>query len=86
MISVGGLLIMDGQMNYADLITFSLYNGLAGVHVEGHVVEDLRVVPLVGEGDVLHVDAALDVFQRLGVRLVGEVRLQAHQLREAGQQ
>ena len=24
-ISVGGLLIMDGQMNYADLITFSLY-------------------------------------------------------------
>ena len=60
-------------------------DGLAGVHMEGYVVEDLRVVPLVGEGDVLHINAALDVFQLHGVRLIGEVRLQAHQLHKPGQ-
>ena len=60
-------------------------DGLPGVHVEGHVMEDLRIVPLVGEGHVLHVDPALHALQLHGVRFVLQIRLQAHQVHEAAQ-
>ena len=45
-------------------------DGLPGLDVEGHVVEDLGVVPLVGEAHVAHVDLPPHVRQLQGVGLV----------------
>ena len=49
------------------------------------MVEDLAVVPLVGEGHVLYVDAARHGPQLQSAGLVVQVGLQAHELHEAGQ-
>ena len=49
------------------------------------MVEHLHIVPLVGEGDVLHVDAPLYVLQGHRVGLILQIGLNAHQLHEAAQ-
>ena len=55
-------------------------DGLPGLHLEVHVAEHLRLVPLVGEAHILHGDVPPDVGEVDGVGLVLEVRLDAHQL------
>ena len=49
------------------------------------MVEHLALVPLVGKGDVVHVNAALHRRQLLSVRLILQIRLQPHQLHEPPQ-
>ena len=86
--ATGGYVIEPGnQLAQGGFATAGgAYNGhrLPGLHMKVHIVKH-RQVPVVGEGDVVHVNAPLHLPQLPGVRRILLAGLCGHNIPEAGQ-